>query len=256
MEPEALELRGTLRYRLWQAAESDDAELIAAAEQDLRDAVQSNPSLASAWATLSGLLEDVKGDFGGAKHAAERAYQEDAFLTNALEVVFRLSSTSLELEEFDDAAYWAEEGRRLFPDAVDFVALELGIMTAGTEPNVPLAWELVVLGERLTSPQHRALYGSVLKMQVAAVLARAGLRDSAEAVIQRTRSEAPSDPEAWIPYDEAHAWMLLGERDEALRALGLYVEASPQEKSYIAEDPWFQDLRDDPRFVALVGPGG
>ncbi len=256
MEPEALELRGTLRYRLWQAAESDDAELIAAAEQDLRDAVQSNPSLASAWATLSGLLEDVKGDFGGAKHAAERAYQEDAFLTNALEVVFRLSSTSLELEEFDDAAYWAEEGRRLFPDRVDFVALELGIMTAGTEPNVPLAWELVVLGERLTSPQHRALFGSVLKMQVAAVLARAGLRDSAEAVIQRTRSEAPSDPTAWIPYNEAHAWTLLGERDQALRALGMYLEATPQDKAYIAEDPWFRDLRDDPRFAALVGPGG
>jgi hypothetical protein len=75
-------------------------------------------------------------------------------------------------------------------------------------------------------------------------------------VIQRTRSEAPSDPEAWIPYDEAHAWLLLGERDEALRALGLYLDASPQEKSYIAEDPWFRDLRDDPRFAELVGPGG
>jgi len=139
---------------------------------------------------------------------------------------------------------------------VDFVALELGIMTAGTEPNVPLAWELVTLGERLTSPQHRALFGSALKMQVAAVLARAGLRDSAEAVIQRTRSGAPSDPEAWIPYNEAHVWLLLGERDEALRALGLYLDASPQEKSYIAEDPWFRDLRDDPRFAELVGPGG
>ena len=254
--PEALELQGTLRYRSWQAAESGDPDLLAAAEQDLRDAVQSNPSLASAWATLSGLLEDANGEFGAAKHAAERAYQEDAFLTNALEVVFRLSSTSLELEEFEDAVYWAKEGRRLFPDAVDFVALELGIMTAGTEPNVPLAWELVTLGERLTSPQHRALFGSALKMQVAAVLARAGLRDSAEAVIQRTRSGAPSDPEAWIPYDEAHAWLLLGERDEALRALGLYLEASPQEKSYIAEDPWFRDLRDDPRFAKLVGPGG
>jgi hypothetical protein len=138
---------------------------------------------------------------------------------------------------------------------VDFVSLELAIMTHGTEPNVPLAWELVRTGERLTSPQHRALFGSILKMQVAAVLARGGLKDSAKAVIRRTRSQAPSDPEQYIAYDEAHAWLLLGERDQALRALGLYLEASPQEKSYIAEDPWFRDLRGDPRFTRLTGPG-
>ena len=93
-------------------------------------------------------------------------------------------------------------------------------------------------------------------MQVAAVLARAGAEDSAKAVIQRTRSQAPEDPEQYVAYDEAHAWLHLGERDEALRALGMYLEASPQDKSYIAGDPWFQDLRDDPRFKQLTGPGG
>ncbi len=250
--PEALELRGTLRYRLWQAAESDDPELLAAAEQDLRDAVQWNPSLASAWATLSELLHEAKGEFAEANLAAKRAFEEDAFLKESLGIIFRLASTAYELQANDIAVFWIEEGRRRFPDAVDFVALELAIMTQGAEPNVPLAWELVQLGERLTSPQHRALYGSILKMQVAAVLARVGLKDSAEAVIERTRSLAPEDPEQWIAYNEAHAWLLLGERDEALRALGMYLEASPQEKSYIAEDPWFQDLRDDPRFAELV----
>jgi serine/threonine-protein kinase len=254
-KPEALELRGTLRYRSWQAAKSGDPALLAAAEQDLRDAVQASPSLASAWATLSTLLQEAKGEFGEAKQAAKRAYEEDAFLAEAQAIVFRLSNTSLELEEFEDAIHWAKEGRRRFPNAVDFVSLELAIMTHGTEPNVPLAWELVRTGERLTSPQHRALFGSILKMQVAAVLARGGLKDSAKAVIRRTRSQAPSDPEQYVAYDEAHAWLLLGERDQALRALGLYLEASPQEKSYIAEDPWFRDLRGDPRFTRLTGPG-
>ena len=253
--PEALELRGTLRYRMWQSSESGDPDLLVAAEQDLRDAVESNPHQAGAWATLSGLLHEASGDFGGAKQAALRAYEEDAFLAEAFHIIFRVGAISLELGELDDAVYWAEEGRRRFPDRVDFVALELGIMTQGTEPNVPLAWELVELGERLTSPQHRALFGSVLKIQVAAVLARAGLSDSARAVIQRTRSLAPEDPEQWIAYNEAHAWLLLGERDEALRALGMYLEATPQDKAYIAEDPWFQDLRDDPRFAELVRTG-
>ncbi len=94
-----------------------------------------------------------------------------------------------------------------------------------------------------------------MKMQVAAVLARAALTDSAKRVIQRTRSQAPEDPKQWIAYDEAHAWLLLGERDEALRVLGMYLEATPQDKAYIAEDSWFEALRDDPRFQELVSPG-
>ena len=75
-------------------------------------------------------------------------------------------------------------------------------------------------------------------------------------MIQRTRSQAPEDPEGWIAYDEAHAWVLLGKWDEALRALGVYLEGSPQDKDYIARDSWFEALRDDPRFKELVRPDG
>ncbi len=255
-EAQALELRGTLRYRSWQASESSDPDQLAAAEQDLRDAVQSNPSLASAWGMLSELLQEAKGEFGEAKQAATRAYEEDAFLAEAKNILIRLSNTSLELMEFDDVVLWAERGRRRFPDAVDFPAVELGSLTQGGNPDVRQAWELLEDIERLTSPQHLQLYGSIARMQVAGVLARAGLEDSAKAVIQRTRSQAPEDPGEWIAYNEAHAWLLLGERKEALRAIGVYLEASPQEKSYVAQDSWFEALRDDPRFKELVGPGG
>ncbi len=250
VDPEALELRGTLRYRSYQASESADSDLLAAAEQDLRDAVEANPSLASAWATLSELLQEAKGDFSGAKHAALRAYEEDAFLAEAKNVLIRLSNTSLELNQFGEVFRWAEQGRQRFPDAVDFPAVELGSLATGGNPDVAHAWELVEEIERLTSPQHRALFGSIVRMQVAAVLARAGLEDSARAVIQRTRSQAPEDPEQLIAYDEAHAWLHLGERDEALRALGIYVEASPQEKSYLAR------TRGSKSFVTTLASSG
>jgi serine/threonine-protein kinase len=255
-DPEALELRGTLRYRSFLASESVDLDLLVAAERDLRAAVQANPRLASAWATLSELLQEAKGEFGEAKQAAMRAYEEDAFLAEAKNILIRLSNTALELNQFDEVVLWAEQGRQRFPDAVDFPAVELGSLSHGGSPDVRQAWELVEEIERLTSPQHRALYGSIVRMQVAAVLARAGAEDSAKAVIQRTRSQAPEDPEQYIAYDEAHAWLHLGERDEALRALGMYLEAKPQDKSYIPQDPWFQELRDDPRFKQLTGPGG
>ena len=139
---------------------------------------------------------------------------------------------------------------------MDFVALELAALTQGGEPDVEEAWELVDHVTRLTSPQHRDLFTAVAKMQVATVIARAGFADSARSVIQRTRADAPDDPEQYMAYDEAHAWVLLGDHDGALWALGVYVAASPQEKAYIAEDPWFKDLRDDPRFQELVGPDG
>ena len=253
-ESRALELRGTLRYRMWKASESPDPALLDSGEEDLRAAVQVNPSQARAWATLSELLHEARGEFAEAKLAASRAYDEDAFLADADEILFRLSGISLELEEVDDVIYWAEEGRRRFPDLVDFVALELAALTQGGEPDIDGAWELVDQVARLTSPQHRDLYVGIARMQVATVIARAGLADSARSVIERTRADAPDDPEQYMAYDEAHARVLLGDHDGALWALGMYLAASPQEKTYISEDPWFKDLRDDPRFQELVMP--
>jgi len=252
----ALELRGTLRYRLWQASDSAGAGMLTDAEKDLRAAVASNPSHASAWATLSELLHEAKADFREAKQAALRAYEEDAFLVDARDILFRLGNTSLELGEFEDAVRWTEEGRRRYSDVVDFVALQLATLTQFGAPNVERAWELVREVDRLTSPQHLALYTCIAKMQVAAVLARAGLADSARSVIRRTRAGAADDPALYITYEEAHAWLLLGDREEALRALRKYLEASPREKAYEAEDPYFQDLHGDPRFEELVGAGG
>lgn len=256
-EPLALELRGTLRYRLWPGPDSEGVDLLVAAEQDLRAAVQSNPSQASAWATLSELLQWAKGDFREAKQAALRAYQEDAFLAEAKSIIILLAGNSLELEEFDDALGWAQEGRRRFPDAVDFPAIELGILTQAGEPNAGHAWELVAEIKQLTSPQNLALFASIANMQVGAVLARAGLRDSGIAVVERTRSQAsPNDPGELISYDEAHAWLVLGERDRALRALDTYLEANPQDKTYIARDSWFKDLQDNSYFKQLTDTGG
>jgi hypothetical protein len=86
-------------------------------------------------------------------------------------------------------------------------------------------------------------------MQVAKVLARAGMRDSARAVITLARGASTPD---WLSYDEAHARLLLGERDHALHLLGISLRSSP-DTAYLARDWWFDGLHDDPRFKALVG---
>ncbi|NIM51692.1 MAG: hypothetical protein GTO22_21005, partial [Gemmatimonadales bacterium] len=248
-----LELRGTLNYNLFRQL-SDSATqpgLLESAREDLQAAVAVDASLASAWSSLSKLLH-WQGEFAEAKRAAVRAYEADEFLEDAQAILFRLANISLELEDSQDAVKWAAEGRRRFPDVVDFPAVELGALTShGPQPDVEKAWGLLKEIRSLMPPQRAEYFVPLATVQVAAVLARAGLRDSARAVIAQARTGASAAVIAFLAYDEAHAWVLLGERDRALEALTLHLENEPQDKAYIAEDPWFRELSDDPRFKAL-----
>jgi len=64
-------------------------------------------------------------------------------------------------------------------------------------------------------------------------------------------------PDPRLDSREAAARLLLGEREESLRLLGLYLSAMPDRRARIARDPWFRLLRDDPAFQSLVaGPAG
>ena len=96
------------------------------------------------------------------------------------------------------------------------------------------------------------------QMQVAAVLARAGLKDSAEAVVRRALLYVPADHPAAgsLAYYEAAAWLKIGDVERSLEALGRFLDASPQRRAYISDDWFFSDLWDDPRFRALVSDEG
>ena len=254
IHPAALELRGTLRRYLWETADSAEAaELREGALEDLRAAVAADPSRARAWSDLSRILR-VIGRFPEAKVAAERAYEADAFLASARTVVFNLCHTSLELEEFDDATRWCDEGRRRFPDRASFIALKLLFLAGsdGPEPDADEAWQLQQLFVDKSPPQKRPQRRVDGLMRVAAVLARSGLADSAEAVVLQARAaDAQNDP--LTDYYEANVRLQLEQRDQALSLLRGYLEARPDRKTYIAEDWWWRPLRDDPRFKALVG---
>ena len=88
-------------------------------------------------------------------------------------------------------------------------------------------------------------------------LANAGLRDSARAVALRSRADPSVDPTNDLMYLEVAARNVMGDRDEALRLLGRFLATNPQDRESIARDEtWFyRGLRNDPRFVALVGTG-
>jgi hypothetical protein len=148
---------------------------------------------------------------------------------------------------------WCGEGRQRFPDRRSFVTLELLAVSGpeGPEPDPDGAWRLARKFEELSPPQSRAEARATGLLRVAAVLARSGLADSAEAVI--TQARAAGTQNEMTDYYEANARLQLGQRDRALSLLRRYLEARPDRKAYLAEDWWWRPLRDDPRFQALVG---
>ena len=96
-------------------------------------------------------------------------------------------------------------------------------------------------------------------MMVAGALARAGLADSARAVIEQSRPDDPNvDPYREIAYFEALARTILGDKEEALDQLAVFLAVNPSQRRSYARDKtwWFRDLRDDPRYRTMVSSGG
>ena len=256
----ALELRGTLRYRKWQLARPPDpqqaSQLLNDAKNDLERATTIDPTSAGAYATLSSLYYQTK-DLQGAALAARRAYEEDAYLSNAADILTRLFHTSYDLDQQRQAQRWCREGMRRFPRDFRFFQCQLYLMTRLETPDVPRAWAVLAGIDSVAPPPQRAILHLRNQMLVAAIIARAGLKDSAHAVSVRSRGTPELDPEHDLVAMEAFVHSLLGEKDEAIRLLQRYVAANPEHSFRVGGDIfwWWWDLQKEPGFQALVRPG-
>ena len=250
----ALELRG--RIRAERAVGEDPAvaaRLRRESEADLRAALRADPGLARAWWTLSRMYVN-EGRFPEARRAAEEALRADAFLEEAPQVVHELYFSAMNERELGEATRWCDEGRRRFPDESNFVLCQLFVLASvpSVDPDVGRAWRLVDSLEATVAAASRDQFRAYGTMQAAKVLARAGMSDSARAVIRLARGDATPD---WLAYDEAHARLLLGERERALELLRGYLRFKPSAGGLLAEDWWFEALRDDHRFRAMTAEG-
>jgi tetratricopeptide (TPR) repeat protein len=259
---DAFEVKGTLEYWRWllnlEPDQSEAAKLLTSAEQDLRAAVEGNPTAAFAWTLLSHLLMG-QSQTGEAKLAALKAYEADPYLTSAKQTVWRLFQASLDLEDRVESTHWCDEGFRRFPEYNRFTECQLWLFALkGVPPDIPKAWKLVDEYERLSPPNQRTFFRLTGQMLVSLALARAGLADSARAVAVRSRGDAEIDPTRDLALLESLVHILLDDRDEAIRLLSTYVATNPQFRASLAKDQtwWFQSLRDDSRFKGLVGTGG
>jgi hypothetical protein len=261
-DPQGLELRGTLRYWKWLLKlESDPVaadRLLENAQGDLETSVRVRPEQAGAWAILSHLYANTKG-VTEAKVAALRAYEADAYLRDAPQVINRLFTTSYDLTQFTDAARWCQEGARRFPDNLNFTKCQLWLMSTNLrEPHVMLAWTLADSVVKLSPPARREYDAREARMIVAMVLARSGLSDSARQVAFRARAGSDLDPSQDLALSEVYVHILRDDKDLAFQALKRYLAANPERRLSASDTTattsnwWFRAIEDDPRYRALV----
>jgi TolB-like protein len=256
--PDALEIRGAIRYqRFLRGFEPDAAaaeKLLGQARADLEDATKLNPNQVGAWTVLSSLYYQTR-DRVGANRAARAAYESDVYLAGADAILHRLYLTSYDLELFQQANDWCNQGHRRFPGDARFVECQLILMsTTARDPDVAQAWRLVDEVTRLTPERDRPLKQLNEQIWVAAVLGRAGLKDSARHVLDRSRGSPDIDPTRDLLGLQAVVRTMLGDKDEALRLLGEYLVANPRHREGFRNVHWWwRPLQDDPRFKALIG---
>jgi len=258
-DPDALELRGDLRYWRWLLSVVPDPDsaraLLMAAKADLETAVKLNKAQAGAWATLSHLYYQT-GSLPDVYLAARNALTEDAYLSNADVILDRLFYSSYDLQQFGDAEHWCDEGRRRFPADYRFTECHLWLLTTRQDSADPrLAWRLLDSVVALTPTGDRPFQRLYDQALVAGVLARAGAADSARHLLRRTAAGAGMDQTRDLNYIKAIMYALMGDKRDALDQLKIYLAANPTKRKGLAQDPgWqFASIANDPEFELLVG---
>ena len=254
LEPDnagALEWRGTAAYRQWLsgAVEADRRDdLFRQARADLLRARTLERTRASVYSTLSHLHQQ-ENDPTASILAAREAYQQDAFLSAADGVLWRLYTGSYDTGEFAGAEDACEEGYERFPRDFRFVQCQLFLLTMPTaDPTVREAWDLQeeMVSLLTTRPEFFEAQG---RLVVGGVIGRAGLADSAQAVFASTSIAPELDPDRELLVIEAAMRSVSGDVDGAVSALERYLVANS--RAVVDQHWWWDPLRADPAFQRL-----
>ena len=259
-DPDALELRGTLRYFKWSYNKAPDPahprRMLEDAAADLQAAVAKNPLQTSALNSLSFVLNSMN-QFSNAKIAAERAYVSDPYLKDINKTIWRLFQNSLMMGIKAESQKWCDIGLQRFPRDYRFAQCRLLLFgLPGQKVSADTIWktyqQFVDLGPS-SRKEFNKLKGG---MFVALDLLRAGVSpDSARHVADRSRGNAQTDDSAGeLLVYEAQFRAQVGDKDDAIRLLSRFFAVNPPPRAFAKDDDsWYwEPIRDDPRYKALV----
>jgi TolB-like protein len=253
---EALAVRGTLRYWKWLQDLVPDsaaaATLLDSAQKDLETAVELDPTQAEAHSALSHLYFRTGQPAAGLVEA-RRAYEEDAYLDAAPDILWRLTTGNYDLAEFTQSRRWCDEGGKRFPADYRYTQCRIILMTTrATEPRPDEAWRLLARQDSLAPATRRAEAHATGAMYTAGVIARAGMPDSAKRVLSRTYAAVTPevDPEHDLLRLRAYILTLAGDTDGAIDVLKQYAAVVPH--SSFDHYWWWQEVRASRRYGELT----
>jgi len=210
-----------------------------------------NASLEQAILRIEGVVVTGVNQLSSALASGQKVEPGDLENVDQVQMLFR---THYALGQFSEAEGWCEEGARRSPDDYRFALCPLWMLiTAIRHPDIDVAWELAERVQAVAPEGLQAYYMHEARMIVGGVIARAGLADSANSVLNRARADDAIDPSRTLLRIEAAMRIFGREYDRALDLLEEYRRIHPDYSFEIeGELHWFwRPLRNDPRFKAI-----
>lgn len=247
--PEAQTLEAYFLYtRWWVDNEQPGRPEVLEAEQKLRGVVSRHPEQALAW-TILARIYTFRGDTTAADDAVRRALDADPFLWEGRRRILRQIEQHIERGRIAEGARLCAASRAAYQDDVELLECRLLVLawTANHSDSVEAAWRDLRWVESLRMPS-LDIRRTVRHMYVAAVAARAGLVDSADAIVRRTYAEFGRHPPDSTAAALAEAWVqvLAGRRERARTMVDSMVRHDPGLRGRISASPWFRTLRNSP----------
>jgi tetratricopeptide (TPR) repeat protein len=205
-------------------------------EEEFRRAIELNPNLAAAHQWYSQLLRETE-RYDEAMQEIRRAEELDPLSLRAKTMV---GWVMFNQRRYDEALAQWDMVLEMDPD------FTLAIYNQG------LAFAMKGMGEAVMSAVQRAEsmpgWGNVDSEGLLALgHAILGHRDQAEIILQDVEQQSVVDASGWI----AMFHMQLGEEDQALDWLEKAYEQGDPDLPNLTSEPWFDALREHPRFKAL-----
>jgi serine/threonine-protein kinase len=254
-DPDAHELRGVALLGLWWEAPSEKADSIGReAERELGRAISLDLNVARAWEAL-GTYYLFIGRFQEARQAMAQAQEADAFLQSEPKILRWQIRADLNLDRYADARQTCARGARWYALEPAFMNCEYIILgwSAGNLESARPAWQLGLKAESHATPARRSDEYRTRLLMTAAILARAGHRDSAKSLLRTfegtRRGRVDLDGFA---SDEAYVRLLVGQEDTALALLRTFLHNNWSQRGYIERTPWFRSLQGHPEFVEMT----
>ena len=239
----AFELRGAVSYWRWillMPPANGDSLLLASAS-DLRNALKMSADRPRAESMLSNVLYS-QGEFAASRAAALRALEADAYLADADQIVVRLFETSFEIGDDVEAGHWCDEMRRRSAGHWQSAWCDLLLLAWSREGNHDPRKAMHLLetfGPSDPQPIHETMRPRLMAI-AAAVIARAGMPDSASALLARARKQAPNDSE--LLHLEAEARIVMNDDATAVSLLRAYLKQNPRARQQVLQGRIFKRI--------------